>query len=197
MTRAEGKLFIVSGPSGAGKSTVLKTMMERLPNAYFSISVTTREMRPGEVDGVHYHFISREAFAELEARGELLESARYVGNDYGTPLGPIREKLKAGCHVFLDIEVQGAKQVLAKMKTAVSIFIAPPGVSALEERLRRRGTDSEEWIRRRVEAARLEYAQASLYDYIVINDSIETAVGELLAIVTAEGCRAENRVHLL
>lgn len=192
-----GKLFVLSGPSGAGKSTVIAHLLKTLDKAYFSVSATTRAPREGEVDGVDYHFLSREQFEELIARGELLEHAEYVGNYYGTPAGPVNEKLAAGYDVLLDIETQGAEQVMANRPDAVSVFLFPPGFAVLEERLRKRGTDSEEKIRARLAQARVECRRAGLYRYIVINDLIENACSEALAIITAEKCRSADRLHFL
>lgn len=197
MIKSGGKLFIISGPSGAGKSTVLKTIFERMPNTYFSVSVTTRQPRAGEADGVNYHFISGERFADMIAGGELLESAQYVGNFYGTPRAPIAEKLSEGINVFMDIEVQGVKQIKEKMPEAVSIFLVPSSIEQLGHRLRSRGSDPEDKIKRRTETAIWELSHAAQYDYIVINDEIETAVSEIMAIVTAEACKAESRINLL
>lgn len=192
-----GKLFVLSGPSGAGKSTVIAHLLKTLDKAYFSVSATTRAPREGEVDGVDYHFLSREQFEELIARGELLEHAEYVGNYYGTPAGPVNEKLAAGYDVLLDIETQGAEQVMANRPDAVSVFLFPPSFAVLEERLRKRGTDSEEKIRARLAQARVECRRAGLYRYIVINDLIENACSEALAIITAEKCRSADRLHFL
>ena len=192
-----GKLFVLSGPSGAGKSTVIAHLLKTLDKAYISVSATTRAPREGEVDGVDYHFLSREQFEELIARGELLEHAEYVGNYYGTPAGPVNEKLAAGYDVLLDIETQVAQQVMANRPDAVSVFLFPPGFAVLEERLRKRGTDSEEKIRARLAQARVECRRAGLYRYIVINDLIENACSEALAIITAEKCRSADRLHFL
>jgi len=197
ITRKTGKLFILSGPSGSGKSTILKGVLAALPEAYFSVSATTRGPRPGEVAGRDYLYISEEEFIELQNAEGFLESANYVGNWYGTPLPPIRERLDAGIDVFLDIEIQGAAQVKENMPEAVKIFLFPPSIAILEERLRARGTDTEEKILRRLERAIEEYARATFYDYLVINDTIEEAIAEVLAIVKAEHCKLESRRHLI
>ena len=182
-----GKLFIISGPSGAGKSTILKHVLQNMPEVYFSISATTRAQRPGEVHGKHYHFISQDEFDRLAEEDGFLEYARYVGNSYGTPADPIREKLRAGIHVLLDIEVQGAGQVKEKMPEAIAIFLTPPSLEVLETRLRDRGTDTEEKIKRRLETAKKELEQAERYDYIVVNDTIEQAVNEVETIIKSGG----------
>ena len=192
-----GRIFVISGPSGAGKSTVIGHLMKTLEKPYFSVSATTRAPREGEVDGVDYHFLSREAFEGLIERGELLEHAEYVGNYYGTPVAPIEEKLAEGYDVLLDIETQGAEQVMANRPDAVTMFLFPPGFAVLEERLRKRGTDSEEKIQARLAQARVECKRAGLYHYIVINDLIENACAEALAIIKAEKCRSAERLHFL
>ncbi len=178
-----GRLFIVSGPSGSGKSTVLGEVFKRRDRLYFSVSATTRAPRPGETDGVEYFFLDEERFDQMVERGEFLEHARYAKCSYGTPRGPIEEKLNAGIDVILDIEVQGAKQVKARMPEAVSVFLAPPDLRELERRLRSRGTESEERIALRLETARSELREAEKYDYVVVNDDFRRAAGELLDII--------------
>ncbi len=194
---SKGKLYIISGPSGAGKSTVIKHLLEKLDKAYFSISATTRAPRENEQNGVNYHFMNKAEFEELIERGELLEYAQFVGNYYGTPAKPVDEKLAAGYDVILDIEVQGAEQVMERRPEAVSVFLFPPSFKVLEERLRARGTDREEKILGRLAQARVECKKAPLYDYIVINDKIDTACAEAMAIITAEKCRPAERLHHL
>lgn len=192
-----GKTFIVSGPSGVGKSTVLKALLERRKNVYFSVSATTREMRPGEEDGVHYHFLEVDTFREWIARGDFLEYAEYVGNFYGTPRQYVDEAMDRGEDVILDIEIQGALQVKGKRPETVSIFIAPPSWAELERRLTERGTDSPEKIQKRLLRAKVEFQTAHTYDYFVINDSVESAVGELDAIMTAEHCKPRERMEII
>lgn len=186
-----GILVIVSGPSGAGKSTVIGGVSKLRSDIRFSVSATTRGMRPGEEDGRDYYFKTREEFLNMVQAGAFLEYAEYVGNFYGTPAAPVDENTAAGCTVILDIEVQGAGQVMEKRPDAVSVFLCPPSMEELERRLRGRGTDSEEKIRDRLLAAHREYAQAHKYDYIIINDDAETAVRELDAVITAEKCRSK------
>lgn len=142
-----GKIFIVSGPSGVGKSTVLKALLEKRPNLYFSVSATTREPRHGEIDGVHYHFLNVDTFRDWIAKDEFLEYAEYVGNFYGTPKKYVDLAMNKGRDVILDIEIQGAIQVCGKRSDAVRIFIAPPSWSELERRLTERGTDTPEKFR--------------------------------------------------
>lgn len=188
-----GTLFVVTGPSGAGKGTVLKKVMAATDHLYFSISATTRAPRPGEVHGVHYHFITRESFAQLIREERLLEHAEYVGNFYGTPLDPVLEHLAQGDDVILEIEIQGAKQVKARYPETALVFIAPPSFDELERRLRGRGTETEETILRRMDTARRECAHMDAFQYIVLNDTPENGAYELLSIITAHRCRRENR----
>ncbi len=188
-----GTLFVVTGPSGAGKGTVLKKVMAATDHLYFSISATTRAPRPGEIHGVHYHFITRESFAQLIREERLLEHAEYVGNFYGTPLDPVLEHLAQGDDVILEIEIQGAKQVKARYPEAALVFIAPPSFDELERRLRGRGTETEETILRRMDTARRECAHMDAFQYIVLNDTPENGAYELLSIITAHRCRRENR----
>ena len=192
-----GKTFIFSGPSGVGKSTILKGLMEKRKNLYFSVSATTREPRPGEENGVHYHFLKEETFHFWRAQGEFLEYAQYVGNFYGTPKRYVDMAMEEGKDVILDIEVQGAIQVAEKRPETVRIFVAPPSWTELERRLNERGTDTPEKIRQRLHRAKEEMESASIYDYIVINDSVEKAVAELDAIMTAEHCRPQERLKAI
>ncbi|MGM9615658.1 MAG: guanylate kinase [Oscillospiraceae bacterium] len=187
----EGVLVIVSGPSGAGKSTVISRVAKLRPDIRFSVSATTREPRPGEVDGKDYYFKTQEEFWEMIKADAFLEHAEYVGNCYGTPVAPVDENIAAGNTVILDIEVQGAMQILEKRPDAVSIFLCPPSLEELERRLRGRGTDSEEKIRDRLMTAHREYALMHKYSYIIVNDDADTAVRELDAIITAEKCRSK------
>ena len=193
----KGRLFVISGPSGAGKSTLVARLLERLDNVYFSVSATTREPRHGETDGKDYFFVSHDKFREMIAGGELLEYAEYVGNYYGTPAGPCDEMLSRGRDVILDIETQGAAQVMKLRPDAISMFIFPKSFEQLEERLRLRKTDSEEKILARLAQARIECRRAEMYKYIIINDRVETAADEVEAVITAEKCRTVNRLHFL
>ena len=189
----KGRLIVISGPSGAGKSTVVFKAIEGRDDMCFSTSVTSRKPRPGEVDGREYFFIDRERFLEMIENDELLEHAEYVGNFYGTPRRFVEDKLAAGVNVFLDIEVQGARQVSRRMPEAIKIFLIPPTLEELRKRLIKRGTDSPEVIEGRLERAREEYAEADFYDYIIINDKVENAAEELHAILLAERCRFSER----
>jgi len=193
----KGRLIVVSGPSGAGKSTVVFKAINGRNDMCFSTSVTSRKPRPGEVDGREYFFIDPERFEEMVKNDELLEHAVYVGNYYGTPRRFVEEKLAAGESVFLDIEVQGARQVKTKMPDAVMIFLIPPTLDELRKRLESRGTETEETINGRLARAREEYAEADFYDYIVVNDDVDAAANELLSILTAEKCRFASRKQML
>lgn len=193
----KGKTFIISGPSGVGKSTVLRELFKGRDDLYFSISATTREPREGEENGVHYHFVDVQRFQELIEEDALLEYAEYVGNFYGTPKKFVDKAMNEGKDVILDIEVQGALQVSAKRPETVRIFIAPPSWEELERRLKGRGTDSEEKIRKRLLRAKAELQTADVYDYFVINDSVEQAVRELNAIMLAEHCKPAERMKIL
>lgn len=195
--QTKGKLIVISGPSGAGKSTIVFKAIEGRKEMCFSTSVTSRSPRPGEVDGREYFFIDRERFRQMIENDELLEHAEYVGNYYGTPRKFVEDKLADGVSVFLDIEVQGARQVGEKMPEAIKIFVIPPSLEELRRRLVNRGTDSPESIENRLRRAREEYAEADFYDYIVVNDKIEVAAAELQAILTAEQCRYAVRSHWL
>ena len=197
MSREKGLLLILSGPSGTGKSTVINGLMQRRDDIRFSVSATTREPRPGEIDGKDYFFLTREAFDKMVAEDAFLEYATYVGNSYGTPVGPIEEQLAAGYNVLLDIEVQGASQVMARRSDAVSIFLLPPSIEELERRLRSRGTDSEEKLQGRLQTAREEFTRLSEYSYIIVNDDVDKAVRELDAVITAQRCRTGNRMYII
>ena len=192
-----GRTFIISGPSWVGKSTVLHALMEKRKNVYFSVSATTRDPRPGEIDGVHYHFLDVDTFRNWIAKDEFLEYAEYVGNFYGTPKKYVDAAMNEGKDVILDIEVQGAIQVTSKRPDTVRIFIAPPSWSELERRLTERGTDTEEKIQKRLLRAKVEFQTAHTYDYFVINDTVENAVEELNAIMTAEHCKPKERMEII
>lgn len=193
----KGKTFIVSGPSGVGKSTVLSALLERQKDLYFSVSATTREPRPGEENGKQYHFINADVFREMIEEDEFLEYAEYVGNFYGTPKKYVDAAMAMGQDVILDIEIQGALQVHAKRPDTVRIFIAPPSWAELQRRLTSRGTDSDEVIQKRLLRAKVEVQTAHTYDYFVINDTVESAVEEIRAIILAEHCKPQDRLALL
>ncbi len=184
-----GLLVVLSGPSGAGKDTILHALMKRNSSVMLSISATTRLPREGEIDGEHYHFLSKGQFVQMIARDELIEYAEYCGNYYGTPLDDVENLLDQGRDVVLEIEVQGAAQVMKKRPDAVGIFVLPPSVEVLENRLRRRGTESEAVIQKRLNIARGEMKQSVNYHYVIFNGELEDAVDELDAILKAEKLR--------
>ena len=192
-----GKTFIISGPSGVGKGSVLRVLLEKRKHIYVSVSATTRPQRPGEEDGVHYHFLDVETFRQRIARDEFLEYAEYVGNFYGTPKEFVDTAMEAGRDVILEIDVQGALQVAAKRPEAILIFIAPPSWEELERRLTLRGTDSPEKIQKRLLRAKVEFQTADAYHYFVINDTLENAAAELDAIMTAEHCKSRERMEII
>lgn len=183
---SKGKIFILSGPSGSGKSSVLSIVLKKLDKYFFSVSATTRSPRPGEINGVNYYFITKEKFLEMIDKGEFLEYTRYVDNYYGTPIGPIYDRIEQGYDVFLDIEVEGHSNVKKRIPEAVSVFITPPSLEVLAARLRGRSTEPEEVILGRLETAKNEMAMAGTYDYTVINDDLKTAADELLGIILKE-----------
>ncbi len=185
----EGLLLVVSGSSGSGKSTVLRRWLERHPEVWFSVSCTTRPRRRGETDGDHYHFITRQQFEGDIAGGGMLEWAEYAGNLYGTPLEPIRRAMEEGRTAVLEIEVQGAMQVKRLFPDAVLIYIRPSSFEELGRRLRKRNTENEEDIRRRIEIAREEYAYLDRYSHELINDDVEKAVVQLESVYEAEKLR--------
>ena len=188
----KGTLFVITGPSGAGKGTVLKQVIQSLEGLYFSVSATTRKPREGEVDGVHYHFLTKERFEELIEKDRFLEYARYAENYYGTPLDPVEEHLEQGHDVILEIELQGALQVKKRLPKAVLVFIAPPSFEELENRLRGRGTETDEVIRNRLAIARQECANMDEFRFIVVNDEVEDAADRLRAIILSCRCLREN-----
>ncbi|RFU68801.1 guanylate kinase [Bacillus sp. V59.32b] len=191
--REKGLLIVLSGPSGVGKGTVRKEIFSQPDTAFeYSISMTTRKPREGEVDGIDYFFKTREEFEELIEQGKLLEYAEFVGNYYGTPVDYVRETLENGKDVFLEIEVQGARQVREKFPEGLFIFLAPPSLSELQNRIVTRGTETEDVIQRRMQTAKEEIELMDLYDYVVENDRIEAACQKINAIVIAEHCRRER-----
>ena len=194
---SKGKLLVLSGPSGVGKGTVLGELMKRRNDMCFSVSATTRKPREGEVDGVSYFFVSKERFEEMIRNSELLEYAQFVGNYYGTPRAYVEQQLEKGMNVILDIEVQGAKNIVEMIPDAVPVYMIPPGHDELERRLRGRGTETEEQIQGRLQTAVEEAKAADFYRYIIVNDNLETAVNELDAIMTAEKIGYDNRKNIL
>ena len=182
----KGMLLVISGPSGTGKGTLIKRLMEEDPTLVFSVSATTRAPRPGEIDGVHYHFVTNEQYDQLVAENAFVEYATVHGNRYGTLRSEVYERLQRGENVVLDIDVQGALNVIASEKEKVSIFILPPSMKELRERLTGRGTETEEAVERRLHNAVWEISQKDRYEYKVINDDLEACVHTLQAIIEAE-----------
>ena len=183
---ASGMLIVLSGPSGSGKGTIIKSLLAQRKDTVLSISVTTRQPRPGEEDGIHYFFRTREEFEDMIAENSLLEYAEYNGNYYGTPEDSIKKWLQEGKNVLLEIEVQGAEQVMNHRSDLVSIFITIPSMAELERRLRDRGTETEDKIQGRMQVAKRELTRAFRYDYVVLNDQVELAVQRINTIIDAE-----------
>ena len=192
-----GVLLILSSPSGAGKSTLTRNLIEQDHGIKLSVSVTTRARRGSEIDGVHYRFIARDDFLEMRERGDLLEWAEVHGNFYGTPRKPVEQALAAGEDMMFDIDWQGTRQIVEKMREdVVSVFILPPSMSELRNRLERRAEDSPEVIARRLANAREEIAQWQAYDYVLINDDLQRTFGELRAILDSERLRRDRHPAL-
>jgi guanylate kinase len=188
----KGILFILSGPSGVGKGTVRKKLFERATDLKYSISMTTRSIREGETEGVDYFYKSKQEFEDLINNRKLLEYAQYVGNYYGTPRDYVEETLEKGKDVFLEIEVQGALQVKENFPQGVFIFLFPPSLEELKNRIISRGTESEELVKNRLFAAKEEIEMMDAYDYVVVNDKVETAVQKIQSIVQSEHCKRER-----
>jgi guanylate kinase len=187
MTTTPARLTVLAGPTAVGKGTVSADVRVRYPDVWLSVSATTRDPRPGEVDGVHYHFISPERFDEMAARGELLEWAVVHGrNRYGTPRRPVEERLAAGEPALLEIDLQGARQVRASMPDALFVFLAPPSWEELERRLVGRGTEGAEERARRLETARVELAAEAEFDVTIVNDDVHRATDELIRVMGLE-----------
>jgi len=188
-----GNLIIISAPSGTGKTTILKRLFAQVKGVTFSVSHTTRSPRTGEKEGVDYYFVDQETFKQMRAANEFLEWAEVHGNFYGTSRKEVDRHLVQGLDVFLDIDVQGARQVRATAGgECFSIFIIPPSWEEQERRLTGRGTDSPETIRLRLQNARKEMQDAGLYDYLIVNDTVEQAVDTLRAIIIAQRCRTRR-----
>lgn len=185
MANKEGMLLLFSGPSGVGKDTVLDIVLNKDKNLQKSVSLTTREIRENEVDGKDYHFISMEEFENMISQGQVLEFAKYGSNLYGTPKAPVDKWLSEGKTVILKIEVQGASKIKELYPDSVAIFVLPPSMKELENRLRSRGTENEDDIKKRLDIAREEVKRSKDYDFIVINDDLESASDNVLSIVKA------------
>lgn len=193
---SKGRLIIFSAPSGCGKGTVSETVCKD-ERFVVSVSATTRSPREGEIDGVHYHFITREAFEKKIEIGEMLEYAQYCDNYYGSPADMIEKNLNAGKNVILEIEVQGALQIMQKCPDAVSIFMVPPSIAELERRLRKRGTETDDVIAKRIARAKEEIPFSKHYQYVIVNDALEDAVADFKAVVRAEEQKYENMKDMI
>ncbi len=189
----QGALFIVTGASGTGKTTLVKRALSTIPNIQFSVSATTRKIREGEIDGRDYHFLDIPEFERRKDAGELLEWAQVYKNFYGTLKAPVIEALNAGESILLEIDQQGAAQVKAQMPQAISIFILPPTMASLESRLRGRNTDSDEIIARRLKEAQDQIDHCGSFDYLVINDDLESASDQFMSILVAELLKSNRR----
>ena len=193
----KGITCIIAGPSGVGKGSVIKRLFQLRGDLYFSVSATTRAPRPGERDGVDYHFITQERFQQWIDQGAFLEYAQFVGHSYGTPKRYVDEAMDRGEDVILDIEVQGAEQIHRLRPEAVRIFLLPPSWEELERRLTGRGTESAEKVQGRLRRSREEVLLAESYDYLVVNDDLDRAAEEIRAILAAEHCRTSRRWRTL
>ncbi|MBR4858529.1 MAG: guanylate kinase [Clostridia bacterium] len=193
----KGMLITVSGPSGSGKGTVLGELIKKRDDVKISVSMTTRQKRNGEIDAVNYYFVTKDYFEKKINEGSMLEYAQYAGNYYGTPKEPVDEMLKAGKAVILEIDVQGADKIKEIYPDVIRIFIMPPSASVLERRLRGRNTEDEETINHRLVIARGEMKMASEYDFIVINDELESAVKDIETIIDAERLKASRNKKFL
>ena len=192
----KGRLIVFSAPSGCGKGTMPEQIVKD-EKFCVSVSATTRSPREGEVNGVNYHFISRDEFEQRVSDGGFLEYAEYCGNLYGTPMKEVNEMLEKGMNVILEIEVQGAIKVMNKRPDALSIFIAPPSIAELRRRLHKRGTETEDVIEQRIAQASNEVALAAKYDYIIVNDALEDAVDDFFHVVRAEQLRSDKRPEII
>lgn len=180
---SKSSLYVVAAPSGGGKTSLIKALLERDANISLSVSHTTRSARPGEIDGQHYHFVNEKTFRELIAQNAFLEHARVFDHRYGTGRAAVENKLAAGVNVILDIDWQGARQIKANFPSCRSIFILPPSLQILRERLARRGQDSEETIERRMKDARSEISHCDEFDFIIVNDDFDLALADLQSII--------------
>jgi guanylate kinase len=187
----KGLLIVVSGPSGTGKGTVCTELLHQTPELGYSVSATTRQPRVGEVDGKNYYFLTKQKFEEIAAQGGFLEYANVYGNYYGTPLAKIQQRLENGQDVLLEIDIQGALNVMKRCPDGLFIFLLPPSISELEHRLRGRGSETEESIARRMGNAKKEIDIGRQYRYVVVNDTVEKAVSTIKQILAAEHCRVD------
>ena len=189
--------MVISGPSGVGKGTVVNKVLESDSNIKLSVSATTRKKRAGEIDGVNYYFYSKEEFLKLCEKGEMLEYAQYCGNFYGTPKKPIECWLESGKDVLLEIEVEGAKEIRKRCKDCILVFLLPPSLELLYNRLKNRGTENESNVRQRLIRAKEELMCANFYDYLVVNNEVERSASDILSILSAEKLKFDNMKSFL
>ena len=187
-----GNLFVISGPSGAGKGTLVKALIEQVPDAWLSVSATTRKPREGEVDGMHYHFISNDQFDDLVRQDGFLEWAQVHSNKYGTPRAQVEQAIAEGKQAILEIDVQGAFQIKEKIPQSILVFIEPPSLEILEERLRGRGTETEDVIAARMSVATMELLEKIKYDIAIVNDDLDVAAKELVDFVEKQANRPKD-----
>lgn len=193
--KSNGLLIVLSGPSGAGKGTICHELLRQKPEIKYSVSATTRKPRPSEVDGLDYFFRTREEFQSMIQKDELLEWAEFCENYYGTPRSAVEQALQTGTDVILEIEIQGALQIKKRFPHGVFVFVVPPSMSVLSERIHKRGTESEDVIRKRLETATRELSYVTEYDYVIVNDELENAVNKLKCILVAEKCRVRRKPY--
>lgn len=187
-----GTFIVFSGPSGVGKGTILNKIIGRRKNLKVSVSYTTRKPRIGEIDGINYHFVSEDEFLKIVKDGDMLEYAKYCGNYYGTPRKSVEEEIENGNNVILEIEVQGGEQILKKYPESVGIFVIPPSLNELRNRLTLRALDNEEVISKRIDEAKREIEFSKFYNYIVINEDVEKCASNILKIVDSQNMRFDN-----
>ena len=193
----KGRLIIISGPSGSGKDTIIKNVLSRLPEVKFSISSITRPMREGEVEGEKYNFVSREYFEDMIKNNLLLEYNNYIGNYYGTPRKPIDDAIENGEEIIIEVDTNGAANIRKLVDGTISVFIMPPSIEELRRRLSSRATDSDEVIEKRMRSAIEEIACAKDYDYIVVNDDLDTAVDDFIDVIKADRLKTERKNYLI
>lgn len=194
---SKGGVFVVAGPSGSGKDTLFKELFKRKPEIKFSISSITRPMRVGEVEGEKYNFITREKFLNMLENDELLEYNEYIGNYYGTPKAPVIAAIEKGEDILIEVDVNGAKEICQKLPEAITVFIMPPSYKELKRRLSGRGTETQELIDKRMKEALNEIARATEFDYIVVNDDINTAVDDIIEVISSSRLTLKRQKNLI